>query len=163
MMLRITIFFLFCSLTLSAQKVKVVDEHSRSPSATLQEISWIAGHWEGDLMGNKIEEIWTEPLGGSMMGSFRMAYEDQVRFYEIMTITPLDSSLILKIKHFNADLTGWEEKDETVDFPLVELNQNTAFFSGLTFEKVSDNQLNIYVNQESDGETHEVKFTYFKQ
>lgn len=159
----LTISLLFFSFSVFGQNVKALTEGMNSPDATLNEVSWISGHWLGDMMGNTIEEIWTEPMGGSMMGSFRMAYEEEIKFYELMTITEENSTLMLKIKHFNADLTGWEEKDETVDFPLVEIKGTTAYFSGLTFESVNENQLNIYVNQESGDEIHEIKFTYFKK
>lgn len=38
-------------------------------------------------------------------------------FSEYMQIAPDGDSLIVRLKHFNADLTGWEEKDKTVNFP----------------------------------------------
>ena len=66
-----------------------------------------------------------------MMGSFRMIENDTVNFYELMTITEQDESLILKLKHFSSDLKGWEEKDTTVDFPLVNpmiISSLTSFF-----------------------------------
>ena len=68
---------------------------------------------------------------------------------------------MLRLKHFHANLKGWEEKDETIDFPLVKLDGQTAYFDGMTFEKVSDTELNIYVLiEDKDGEKREMKFPY---
>ena len=95
-----------------------------SPTATLDQVSWIEGYWKGEAMGGQTEEIWSRPMGGSMMGSFKLVYEHEIQFYEIMTIAEIDETLIMRLKHFHADLKGWEEKDQTVDFKLVKITPN---------------------------------------
>jgi len=87
---------------------------------------------------------------------------EQVQFYELCTITEEKGSLILRLKHFHSDLKGWEEKDETVDFKLVKVTPGKVFFDGFTFERISDNEINIYVVIEDGGEQQEVKFNYRK-
>jgi hypothetical protein len=92
---------------------------------------------------------------------FRLISEGKVEFYEIVTITEENNSLMLRLKHFHHDLKGWEEKDETVDFPLVKIENNRAWFQGFTFEKISEDELNIYVMiGNKDGEAREMKFPY---
>jgi hypothetical protein len=113
--------------------------------ATLESISWLAGHWQGEALGGKTEEIWSPAEGGSMMGMFRLLVGEKVQFYELMSITEEDSSLVLRIKHFNHDLTGWEEKDEREEFHLVRVTPQKLFFDGITFEKVAPDRLHIYV------------------
>ena len=108
-----------------------------------------------------MEEVWSPPLGGSMMCVFKLVVENEVRFYEIVTISEEHATLILRLKHFHADLKGWEEKDETVDFPLVKTETNRAYFDGFTFEKISEDEMNIYVMiGEKDGKMQEMKFPY---
>lgn len=136
------------------------DEKIGSPSATLVDISWIQGHWRGPAFGGISDEIWSPPLGKSMMCAYRMIKDDMVQFYEIETITEENGSLILRLKHFNDDLKGWEEKDETVDFRLVKVTENKVFFDGYTYEKVSDDEINAYVVIDHGGEKIEVKFSY---
>ena len=43
--------------------------------------------------------------------------DDGVEFYELLLLTVEEGSLSLKVKHFNADFTAWEAKDEAVRFP----------------------------------------------
>lgn len=137
-----------------------MDSVMTSPTATLQDISWIQGHWKGEAFGGIVEEIWTPPLGGSMMCAFKLVVDEEVRFYEIVTITEEENSLMLRLKHFHKDLKGWEEKDETVDFPLVKITPEKMFFDGFTFERISDNEMNIYVIIGDEGKEQEAKFNY---
>jgi len=90
------------------------------PSATVGDVAWIAGHWRGEAFGGIAEELWSAPEGGSMMGAYRMIRDGKVVFYELQTITEENSSLVFKLKHFNADLSGWEGKEAaaSITFPL---------------------------------------------
>ncbi|MFZ5619227.1 MAG: DUF6265 family protein [Pseudomonadota bacterium] len=77
-----------------------------------------------------------EPAGGHIMGMFRqLTSEGAPRFYEFYTIAEEDGSLTLRIKHFNPDMTGWEEKTQSVAFRLVAIEGTTAYFDGLTFSR----------------------------
>lgn len=155
-------------LSLNSHAQKQVSEHilkldslSTSPKAKISDVAWISGTWKGEAFGGITEEIWSEPMGDSMMASFKLVADGKVQFYEIEIIRELKESLILQLKHFNGDLKGWETKDETVDFPLVKITKNNTYFDGMTFEKISDTEMNVYVlMHEKDGTTNEIKFNY---
>ena len=75
----------------------------------------------------------------------------------------MENTLILQLKHFGNDLKGWEEKDKTIDFPLKEITENKVVFEGMTFEKISANEMTIYVDiRQDDGSVETVKFDYKK-
>lgn len=133
-----------------------------SPAADLGAISWIQGAWRGEAFGGVTEEIWSAPLGGSMMCTFKLVVDDKVQFYEIETITEENNSLILRLKHFHSDLKGWEKKDITVDFKLVKVIDHKVFFDGYTFEKISEDEMNVFVVIDMDGKKTETKFNYHK-
>jgi len=150
------------SYSQSFENTVAYDSLVGSPKATINDFSWIEGHWKGEAMGGVIEEVWTAPLAGSMMGSFKLAEGNSVVFYELETLTEEDGSVILRLKHFSADLKGWEKQNDTVDFKLVKFSKNRAYFDELTFEVISDNELNIYVVIEEEGSSEEVKFNYHR-
>ncbi|MEZ4781920.1 MAG: DUF6265 family protein [Flavobacteriaceae bacterium] len=130
----------------------------------LENIAWISGTWHGEAFGGIAEEIWSEPSGGSMMASFKLINDGKVTFYEIEIIREIENSLILQLKHFNNDLKGWETKDETVDFPLLEITPNKVTFEGMVFEKVNENEMNVYVDiHNEDGSVKNIKFNYTKK
>jgi hypothetical protein len=157
-----TIAFVLSGISAAyAQNTLSLTEGQVSPKASINEVAWIAGHWQGEAFGGITEEIWSPPMGNAMMCVFRLVNDDITSFYEIETITEEEETLILRLKHFHADLKGWEEKDETVDFPLVKLETNKAYFDGMTFEKISETEMHVYVViAEDDGTRNEMKFVY---
>lgn len=157
-------YLLFCFLILSvqsfAQHTLEFDAEVGSPKAKIIDFAWIAGHWKGEAFGGVVEEVWTPPLGDSMLGSFKLVTDHKTSFYEIEILRELDETVILQLKHFNNDLTGWEEKNETVDFPLIKIEKNKAYFDGMTFHLISENELMVYVVISDSGEKKEAKFHY---
>jgi len=148
------------SAQFSSENTLYLAEGDKSPNSDLSVLSWLAGHWQGEAFGGTTEEVWTSPLAGSMMGSFKLAVDGKISFYELMTISEEENSLLLRIKHFHQDLKGWEEKEESIDFKLVKVTQHKVYFEGFTFEKVNENEINIYVVIEEGKQKEEVKFTY---
>ncbi len=161
-LLFIGIALLYSVQTFGQNNTLLLTENQTSPKAKLSDISWIQGNWRGEAFGGVTEEIWGPPLGKSMMCVFKLVVDDQVQFYEIETITEEDNSLILRLKHFHSNLKGWEEKEKTIDFKLVKVAEDKVYFDGYTFEKISENEMNVYVIIEIDGEDTETKFNYHK-
>lgn len=134
---------------------------SASPPATITDMAWFAGHWTGEGLGGQVEEIWSPAQAGAMMGMFRLLLDGKTAFYELMTLVEENGSLVLRVKHFNPDLTGWEDKGDSVDFPLVATAGERIFFDGLTVHRLSDNALTIYVAiAAKDGAVREEAFRY---
>lgn len=145
------------------RKKEVIDPN-KVLEPRLENIAWIAGNWKGEALGGIAEENWSAPNGGSMMASFRLINDGKVSFYEIEIIREVNETLILQLKHFNNDLKGWESKDDTVDFPLKEITSSKVVFEGMTFEKVNDNEMNVYVDvHNKNGSTDTLKFNYKKE
>ncbi|MBW8242993.1 hypothetical protein K1F50_09295 [Muricauda oceani] len=159
-MKSIKLILLLWAGIVSAQQTLQLPEGESSPKANLEDVSWIEGHWSGEAFGGIAEEIWSAPMGNSMMFVFRLVNNDKVSFYESGHIQQLDDSLILQLKHFDGNMRGWEEKDETIDFKLVKLEPNKVYFEDLTMEKISDDQMNVWVLIEEGGNQEEVLFAY---
>lgn len=162
----VTLWIAFGLLVLSGkaqtkitENILQLEESGQSPSAKVGELAWIAGSWKGEALGGAFEETWNPPSGDSMLGMFKLIRNGKTQFSEIMTIVEQGESLVLKLKHFHGDLRGWEEKDQTVEFPLVRLQENEANFQGLTFRRFGTDRLNIYVAMKGDGENRELEFT----
>ena len=154
----------FASIFLGhAQNTTSLKNDETSPKAKLSQISWMEGHWKGKAFGGITEEIWSPPLGNSMMFSFKLVIDNQVNFYELGHIRQLDETLVFELKHFTNDLKGWEEKEEVQTFKLVKIDGNRVYFEGFTFEKVTENEINIYGLIHEDDKEKEIKFNYKKQ
>lgn len=131
-----------------------------SPKASIDDLSWVAGHWEGEAMGGKFEETWNPPKAGAMMGMFKFVKDGEIDFYEILTIVPSGESLVLRLKHFDNQLVGWEEKDKSVEFPLASISETEAKFDGLTFSRINADEMHIVVMtmNAKTGQTQELRF-----
>jgi len=152
----------YCQTKVS-KNILTLDSLSKSPKASLNDVSWISGNWKGEAFGGTTEENWSSPSGDSMMAVFKLIVDNKVEFYEIEIIRQVKESLILQLKHFNGDLKGWETKSETIDFPLVKISEKAVYFDGMTFEKGNDNEMTVYVLMNNkDGSTSELKFNYKK-
>jgi hypothetical protein len=136
-------------------------EGAPRPAARVADLAWLAGRWIGEGLGGRVEEAWSPPDGGAMVGYFRLVKGDKPVFYEIMTLIEVDGGVELRLKHVNGDMTGWEEKDKFVTFRLVKQDATGAYFSGLTFRRVNADLIESYLAlRSSDGTIREEKFQY---
>ena len=125
----------------------------KADEASIDDFAWLAGHWRGEGFGGQVEEIWSQPLGGTMVGTFRLVKEGKVEFYEIVLLDRDAEGFVMKVKHFSNDFAAWEEKADSVDFRLESVEENSATFKGLTFERDGDS-LDIKLRMRSkDGST----------
>ena len=131
-----------------------------SPRATVHDLAWLAGRWRGAGLGGVCEEAWSAPSGGAMMGMFRLIKDGKVVFYEFLTFAEHEGSLLLKLKHFNPDLTGWDEKADVVKFRLLKTSRDTIHFDGLTFKRGGNDRLEIFlaIRNRTDGSVREERF-----
>ena len=143
-----------------AQNTLHYNDEKGSAKATLQDIEWLAGNWKGEAFGGTFEENWSEASGGSMMFNFKLVAKGKVVFYELGHIVEKDNTLLYQIKHFDPSLKGWEEKDKSEDFRFIKKEKNRMYFDNFTFEKVSDNEVNVYAYFEKSKK--EVVFNFKK-
>jgi hypothetical protein len=134
---------------------------AQAPKATIQDVAWLEGHWQGTALGGLADEYWSGAMAGSMMGMFRLVKDDKVTFYELFRIAEENGSLVLRLKHFHPDMKGWEEKDFTVNFPLLKIAKDEVWFDGMTFKRTGPDSLDVIVLIGKKGEApREVKFAY---
>ena len=163
-MKKIIYLLVLISFGTYAQNTLSIRDTEASPKADLSQVAWMEGHWKGEAFGGIAEEIWGPPLGGSMMFVFKHVLDNKVNFYEIGHFREIDNSLVFELKHFHGDLKGWEEKNEVQRFKLVKAEGNRVYFDGFTFEKVGNDEVNIYARiQQEDGTADEMKFNYKRQ
>ena len=145
--------------TKNSENTLKLDDGASSPSAQIEDVAWLAGYWRGEGLGGESEEMWGQPIGDRMLGVFSLSRHGRLVFSEAMSLVEEEGSLVLKIKHFSPDFTGWEEKNDFVSFPLVRLGEQEAYFSGLTFRRQGE-RLEAFVVLESGGMTREVALRF---
>ncbi len=127
--------------------------------ARVEDLAWLAGRWVGEGMGGQSEENWGPVYLGRMLGTFTHSEQGAPVFHELMAVMQVEGRLVVRLKHFNPDLTGWEEKERFIDFPFVAKKDGAMYFSGLTYQPVGRDSLTIYVAmREKNGVLKEEAF-----
>lgn len=133
------------------------------PPARIGDLSWLTGYWFGTgIDDDPAFETYSPATGGTILGNFaQMDDKGAIVFSEHVAISEHQGSLILRLKHFNSDLTGWEDKTQVVSFPLVALEPGAAFFDGLTLRRDgADGLLSAVTVRHEDGTLSEYVFRY---
>ncbi|MBY0562640.1 MAG: hypothetical protein K2P58_00540 [Hyphomonadaceae bacterium] len=105
------------------------------PPATIEDAAWLAGRWVGEGFGGQMEEAWTPPVGGQMVGHFRYWRDGQPQFYEFLMMDVVEGGVRMRVKHFNPDMVGWEERDGWVEFEPISAGPDALVFNGLTVRR----------------------------
>jgi hypothetical protein len=121
-------------------------------TASIAEAAWLTGRWQGQGLGGELEEAFSAPLAGQMVGHFRLAQGGKTSFYQLFLIEEHEGGLVFRYRHFNSDFTGWEEKDKSNAFAFVSAKPGELAFNGLTLRAVGTDGLVITIRMRQ-GET----------
>lgn len=146
--------------TFISDHILSADSSQYNMTQTVDDLSWMAGSWLGTGFGGRVEEIWSAPINGHMVGLCRYDMDGELVFTEHCTISDTPGGVRFRIKHFSADFKGWESSEEYIDFPLIKIEGQTAYFNGATVARTEDT-LRMYVWIElDDGSASEQLFEY---
>lgn len=141
--------------------------HPTGPTrAAITDMAWLTGRWAGAHRGDEIEEQWSGHAGGAMMGMFRAITDDQPRFYELITLDAEGEGLVCRFRHFDRDLTGWEEKDAPLTFDLVALTERDAVFlrrgvrRWMTYRRPDPEHLIVFFENEDEDHDPDDEFRF---
>ncbi len=127
---------------------------------SISDFAWMKGHWEGTGLGGKVEETWSRPNNGVMVGTFRLMSGEDTEFYEICWIEQNAGQLAYKVKHFSKDFEAWEEKKEYVSFRFLEQRGDMFYFDGLTIMRQGEKLIYYIAFEGQDGNALEQKFHF---
>jgi hypothetical protein len=109
--------------------------------ARIEDAAWLAGRWVGTGFDGEMEESWSPPTGGQMIGHFRYSIDGQPQFYEMLLMDVIAEGVRMRVKHFNPDATAWEEKDRWVTFAPVSVGPDALVFRGLAIRREAENRI----------------------
>ncbi|HJZ81752.1 MAG TPA: DUF6265 family protein [Pyrinomonadaceae bacterium] len=106
---------------LSAMSRSSIDSLRPIPAATISDLSWLAGAWQSPPGGRaQIEEIWTPPAAGAMLGMSRTIAGDKMVEFEFLRIEQRGNDL-----YYVASPAG---RCPATDFKLTRLSSQEAVF-----------------------------------
>ena len=152
------------------QEAPAAPEPPQGIAATVDQLAFISGDWQLTMGDDLLDEQWSEPSGDCLMGSFRWMKKDGlVWMYEFLTMRNENDGVTMRFRHFDGELTAWEEKTEPLALRLVELSERRAAFkhySGdgdpwtMVFHRVDDEGLTISLVGSGEDESAGQAFAY---
>lgn len=121
--------------------------HPQEKSISLNELKWLSGHWKGEAFGGVAEEIWSEPSSNTMMGMFRLQYDNVDKLFEFLLIEQSESGITMKFKHIKPGYKEMEE--EPIHLSLRSLDLSHAHFESddknltINYKLLSENNIEI--------------------
>ncbi len=94
------------------------------PAATLADLEWMCGPWQGSLGEQNVKEDWSQPEGGTMSTMVRLLVGDTTAMIELIAIREHNASLILHLRQFTPDL----QLVTNQDMNLAEISQQQVAF-----------------------------------
>jgi Domain of unknown function (DUF6265) len=136
-------------------------------NTALNPLAFLSGRWVSEKDAEMQEESWSPVIGNSMVGSFRIVQGGKPVFYEFWVVEVDENRPVLKLKHFNADLAGWEEKNASTRMPLISSAVDDAVFAeaegsvSLHYHRKGDT-LTCVVHHVKDGKASDETFSLTK-
>ena len=93
---------------------------AQSPKPTINDLSWLAGCWEGNIRGREVNEQWMKPGGGIMLGMARTVAQGKAAEFEFTQIREDKDGAI----YYVARPSGQPE----ASFKLIKLQNKEAVF-----------------------------------
>lgn len=132
-------------------------------------LAFLEGKWAATVEGELWEEQWMAPSEDSAVGICRAIKNGRTFLYEVLTVEQDEEGAVLRLKHFNRGLVGWEEKDVAVEVPLVSLTAGEAVFAKvdgslrLTYRRTGPDELLAILERTKKGKAVTTEFRYTRQ
>ena len=145
--------------------------------ATLADLAWLAGRWEGKLGAPgpdkqmTAEQEWMAPKNGTMQGFFRLTDSEKTIVIELFTIRETASGIVFYFRHFSPELKPWEET-EAYHLNLTKSDGSVFRFDNPVVNELKDAILTHKADDSytshgditgADGKPASIEVTYHRQ
>ena len=125
--------------------------------AAMADMAWLAGAWVGTKGKSSIEERWSPPAGGAMLGVSRTVSRDRMSAFEFLRLVERDGGLV-----YIAQPNG----GTATEFVLTELGATRAVFENprhdspqrIVYELSAEGQLSASIGQTKGGRPQRFEF-----
>lgn len=155
------------SIGLAFAAILLLTPFVQAQKGTLDDLSFLEGHWLGTFNGGPIEASWTAPAAENIVGYIRMMKDDKPTMYELFVFEQTDKGPVAMVKHFKPGMVALEEKNVHDHYIFLTAKKNEALFEKddasvrIIYERRSPTQLVIRRALNKDGEWRAVDLFVF--
>jgi hypothetical protein len=130
-----------------------------APELNLARVAWLQGCWEARASNRVIEESWTAPRGGAMVGLGTTVRRDSLVEYELILLRLVDGALAYEAHPSGqgvATFTAREATDSTVIFR----NPDHDYPQEVGYRRAGADSLIAWVDGTLNGKARRMEFRY---
>jgi hypothetical protein len=128
--------------------------------ASIADAAWLSGVWDGEGMGGRVQEAWSAPVGGQMIGHFALSHGGKPSFYLTMLIDEHEGVLRFRVKHIDPAFVTREAGGEATTFEFVKTEPGLLVFDGMTLRRDGADGLVIDLRMVENGVPRNLIQTY---
>jgi len=119
---------------------------------TLDQLAWLAGHWQGGSGNRVTEELWLPPAGGLMLGLNRDISAKGKAFFEYLRLEATDGEIFYRASPLGGTTTSFKL---VVCKPAKAVFENRAhdFPQRITYALTEPDKLQVTISGIVDGKT----------
>lgn len=125
----------------------------------LADVAWLQGCWIAALPQRLIEEHWTAPRGGAMIGVSRTVRGDSLAGYELIILRQRDSTLEYEAHPSGQPVATFTARSATETGVVFE-NPMHDFPQRVGYRRVGGDSLVAYVEGPMGGRVRKLEFLY---
>lgn len=125
----------------------------------IDQVAWLAGCWLMDAGPQTVEERWTPPRGGSMLGTSRTLRNGALSGFEFVLLREKDGGLLYEA-HPSGQAGATFPVRELTDARVVFENPAHDFPQRIVYEKRGADGLVAWIEGTVSGRSRRIDFTY---
>jgi hypothetical protein len=135
---------------------------AQAPPRTVEALAWMEGAWSGDKDGVAMEEVWTSPRGGALLGLHRDVKGGRLLSWEFLRIQATDAGTFYYASPRSAPETAFKLV-ETGDKRVVFENKEHDFPQRILYWVDAKGALHARVEGPQGGKTVAEEWTWTKK
>lgn len=132
------------------------------PRASVNDAAWLAGCWETTTNGRVVEEQWTRPRGGTMLGVGRTTMGDRTLDHEFVILAVNEEGRLAYEAHPDGQQTTTFLATEVGARRLVFEDPSHDFPQQVGYEQTADHQLTAWISGRTNGRERRIPFVYHR-
>ena len=124
----------------------------------IQRAAWLQGCWEASLPARTVEEMWTRPRSGSMLGASRTIRDGKLTEYELVVLREQGDQLAY-VAHPSGQAPATFLSTRTTSTELVFENPAHDFPQQIGYRRDGDSLL-AWISGSQNGKTRRAEFPY---
>ncbi len=137
-----------------------------APESKLDQLGFLAGSWERQVGNTRMEEHWTLPAGGCMMGLMRQVTDGKTGIREFLLLEETDAGIIMTVKHvgpkiedipgrtFHMKLGKFDGKEAVFE------NQGEGSLKSVVYRKQDDGGLYAAIRVDRNGQVRDIELPF---